>query len=367
MPNFAPTEEQEEIRKLAHSIAIEQLRPHGRTAEKNGEISLELLHTLLETGLTTPFPEEYGGSGTLEAVTYTLIAEELGFGDGGLAMNIIGSLIGPVTVLLAGDESQKGHYITPFSDELEGYMRFGSLAFAERTGGYNLADISATARQEGNHYILNGTKRDVIHGGHARPRVALLRLEGTSGLDGLCAIAVPPVVHGLHVRSDVQKLGLAAATSTSFTFDSVEGAASDMLGNPGDSGVIRAATLYQILRAAVSCGIARAALEYASDYARERIAFGRPIVSYQGIAFIIAEMAMKLDAVRLLTWRAATSWDKNEDGSLKTLVQEAEAAQYQAVKLAKLATTDAVQVMGGAGFIQDHPAEMWMRDAAAME
>ena len=367
MPNFAPTEEQEEIRKLAHSIAIEQLRPHGRSAEKSGEISLELLHTLVETGLTTPFPEEYGGSGTLEAVTYTLIAEELGFGNGGLAMNIIGSLMGPVTVMLAGNESQKGHYITPFSDELEGYMRFGSLAFAERTGGYSLADISATARREGAHYILNGTKRDVIHGGRARPRVALVRLEGTSGLDGLCAIALPPEIHGMHVRSDVQKLGLAATTSASFTFDSAEVAASNMLGNAGDSGVVRAATLYQILRAAVACGISRAALEYASDYARERIAFGRPIASYQGIAFIIAEMAMKLDAVRLLTWRAATSWDRDEDDALATLVQEAEAAQYQAVKLAKLATTDAVQVMGGAGFIQDHPAEMWMRDAAAME
>jgi alkylation response protein AidB-like acyl-CoA dehydrogenase len=162
-------------------------------------------------------------------------------------------------------------------------------------------------------------------------------------------------------------LGLAAATSSSFTFDSAEVAASNMLGNAGDSGVVRAATLYQILRAAVACGISRAALEYASDYARERIAFGRPIASYQGIAFIIAEMAMKLDAVRLLTWRAATSWDRDGDDAFATLVQEAEAAQYQAVKLAKLATTDAVQVMGGAGFIQDHPAEMWMRDAAAME
>ena len=367
MPNFAPTEEQEEIRKLARSIAIEQLRPQGRSAEKNGEISLELLHTLLETGLTTPFPEEYGGSGTLEAVTYTMIAEELGFGDGGIAMNIIGSLIGPLMVMLAGNESQKGHYITPFSDELEGYMRFGSLAFAERTGSYTLADISATARAENGHYILNGTKRDVVHGGRARPRVALVRLEGTSGLDGLCAIVLSPEVHGLHVRSDVQKLGLVAATSVSYMFDSAEVPASNMLGEPGNSGIIRAAALYQILRAAVACGIARAALEYASDYAKERIAFGRPIVSYQGIAFIIAEMAMKLDAVRLLTWRAASSWDKNEDGNLATLVQEAEAAQHQAIKLAKSATTDAVQVMGGAGFIADHPAEMWMRDAAAME
>ena len=111
--------------------------------------------------------------------------------------------------------------------------------------------------------------------------------------------------------------------------------------------------------------MARAAFEYARDYAKERIAFGRPIASYQGIAFIVAEMAMNLDATRLLTWQAATSWDSGEENA--TVVQQAEAAQYQAVKIAKSATIDAIQVMGGAGFMQDHPAEMWMRNAAAME
>jgi alkylation response protein AidB-like acyl-CoA dehydrogenase len=100
-------------------------------------------------------------------------------------------------------------------------------------------------------------------------------------------------------------------------------------------------------------------------YARERIAFGRPIVSYQGIAFMISEMAMKLDAARLLLWRAAFSWDQGAES--ETLVREAEAAQRQAVKIAKSATIDAVQILGGAGFMQDHPVEMWMRNAAAME
>src|SRR5205814_5459497 len=109
-----------------------------------------------------------------------------------------------------------------------------------------------------------------------------------------------------------------------------------MLGKPGDSEVVRAAVLYNILRAGIACGTARAALDYAKDYARGRIAFGRPIVSYQGIAFMIAEMAMKLDAARLFTWRAATSWDRG--ASCETIVQEAEAAQYQAIKIAKSAT-----------------------------
>ena len=139
MLNFAPTEEQEEIRNLARSLAVEQLRLQGRDAELKGDVSPELMQTLTQTGLTTPFPEEFGGSGANEAMTYTLVAEELGFGDGALAMNIIGSLMGPVTVLLAGNEHQQKEYITPFCDQRYGFEQRGSLAFAERSGGYTLA------------------------------------------------------------------------------------------------------------------------------------------------------------------------------------------------------------------------------------
>lgn len=366
MLNFAPTEEQEEIRRLAQSVALEQLRPQGRTSEKRGDISPELMKTLMQTGLTTPFPEEYGGSGTIEAVTYTMIAEELGFGDGALAMNILGSLMGPLTVLLAGDKSQHEHYIAPFCDGQKGHLQRGSLAIAERTGGYTVAEISATVREEDTIFILNGSKRDVIHGGKSSPRVVLARLEGTDGSDGLCAVMVPVDNAGVRVSQDGEKLGLIAAPSASYIFENAAISSTCMLGKAGNNGVIRAASLYNILRAAVACGTARAALDYAKDYAKGRIAFGRPIVSYQGIAFMIAEMAMKLDAARLLTWRAAASWDRG-DIDTPTLLREAEAAQYQAIKIAKSATIDAIQILGGAGFIQDHPAEMWMRNAAAME
>ncbi len=368
MLNFAPTEEQEEVRRLAHSLATAELRPQGRGAEKAANISPELLQTLAQTGLTTPFAESYGGSGPIEAVTYTLIAEELGYGDGGLAMNIIGSMMGPLAVSLAGTERQQEQYIKPFCDERTGNRQRGSLAYAERTGGYALADISATVRLEGGNYILNGVKRDVLGGGDASLRVVLARLAdptGSTGSDGLCALVVPAEATGLRVSNDTQKLGLFAAPSAAYIFENVAVPASSMLGEVGNGGVIRAATLYTILRAGVACGMARAAFDYARDYAQGRIAFGRPIASYQGIAFMVAEMAMKLDAARLLLWRAAASWDRATDCA--TLVQEAEAAQSQAVKIAKANTIDAVQIMGGAGFMQDHPAEMWMRNAAAME
>ncbi len=362
MLNFSPTEEQEEIRRLSQSVALDQLRAQGRSAEKRGDISSALMETLAQTGLTTPFPEEHGGSGNIEAVTYALIAEELGCGDGGLAMNIIGSLMGPVAVALAGNESQQAQYIFPFCNGRQGSTERGSFAYAERTGGYLVADISATARREGEHYIINGTKRDVIHGGKSCPRVMLARLEGSNEL---CAFVLPEQLEGMRIADDVQKLGLIAAPSASYSFDNAALPASDLLGEPGNPGVARSAALFNILRAGVACGTARAALEYAGKYAEERIAFGRPIVSYQSIAFMLAEMAMKLDAARLLVWSAAANWDKGID--LSTLLRDTEAAQNQAIKIAKLATIDAVQIMGGAGFIQDHPVEMWMRNAAAME
>lgn len=365
MLNFTPTEEQEEIRHLARSLAEELLRPRGREAEHSGQVPPDLLNTLAQTGLTTPFPEEFGGSGSFEAMTYVLIAEEMGFGDCAIAMHIIGSLVGPVAVLLAGNQEQQQKYLTPFSDASSGHTHTGSLAFAERGGGYLLSEINATARQDGEAFVLNGTKRDVIHGAESSPRVVLARLEGSSGPHDLCALLVPAGTTGLQIVPDTNKLGLNAVSSAVLTFDNARIQEDNLLGKPGHEGVVRAATLYQILRAAVACGSARAGLEYASDYARQRIAFGRPIVSYQGIAFMFSEIAMKLDAARLYLWRAATNWDNNTD--LALLVKEAEAAQHQALKIARSATIDSIQILGGAGFIQDHPVEMWMRNAAAME
>ena len=365
MLHFSPTEEQEEIRHLARSIAIEQLRAQARTSERNGAISPTLMQILTQTGLTTPFPEIYGGSGSIEAITYALIAEEFGFGDGSLALNIIGSLMGPLTVALTGTSQQQELYIPPFCSSGEDHTRRGSLAFAEHTGGYSLADINAIARREGDAYILNGTKRNVIHGSQSNPRVVLFRLQDVEGPSGLCAFILPEHLDGLQITPDTEKLGLIAAPSASYTFTNALVPISTLLSESGHRGVIRAATLYMILRAAIACGTARAALEYSSTYAKERIAFGRPIVSYQGIAFIIAEMAMKLDAARLLLWNAAVNWDN--DVELDILLRAAEAAQQQALTIGKLATIDAIQVLGGAGFMQDHPAEMWMRNVAAME
>jgi alkylation response protein AidB-like acyl-CoA dehydrogenase len=364
MLTFSPTEEQEEIRQLARDVA-EQFRSQGRQSEKNGDISSSLAQTLAQTGLTTPFPEEYGGQGSIEAVAYVLIAEELGFGDGALAMNVLGSLIAPVAVALIGSQSQRQQYLPAFTDEKTGYTQRGSFAFAERVGGYTLDDITATARRDGENYMLNGTKRDVLYGNNAQLRISLFRLEGSHGLDGLCVFVLPEQAEGMSISEDVQKLGLIAAPSASYTFENVVVPASALLGEPGDKNTQCVATLYQLLRASVAIGMARASLEYAISYASGRVAFGRPIASYQGIAFMVSEMAMKLDAARLLLWNAAVNWDRSTE--ITMLVRDVEAAQKQSLKIAKSATIDAIQILGGAGYLQDHPVEMWARNAAAMD
>jgi alkylation response protein AidB-like acyl-CoA dehydrogenase len=181
----------------------------------------ELMRTLAQTGLTTPFPEAYGGSGPVEAITYALIVEELAFGDGGLAASFIGSLMGPVSVALAGSEEQRARLLPPFGDERSNSTLRGSLAFAERTGGYTLADISATLRRDGDGYRLTGTKRGVIHGDHADLRIVLARLEGTSGPHDLCALVLPAAMPGMQVRREMGKLGLLAASSAAYTCDLV--------------------------------------------------------------------------------------------------------------------------------------------------
>ncbi len=361
MLNFSPTSEQEEIRRLAHSIAMEQLRPYARSAEQQASFPPSLAHIIAQTGLTIPYPEDYGGSGLLEAVSYVLIAEELGYGDAGLALHILGSMLGPLTVALAGTPQQQAHYLPPFCTDPTALI--GSLAFAERTGSLALADFCASAQREGDSFLLQGSKRAVIHGQRADLRVALLRL--TDEPHRFAAFLLPESSPGLLITPDELKLGLMAAPTASYMFTDLIVPSSALLGTLDSSAALRAYCIALLLRAGVLCGLVRASLDYAGAYAKERRTFGRPIVSYQGIAFLLAEMAMKLDGVRLFLWQAALAWDNALTPDL--LVRDCEGVYAQALHLAKSATIDGVQILGGAGFLQDHPVEMWMRSAAAME
>ncbi len=362
MIDFAPAEEQTAIRDLAHQVAVEQLRKLGRPAEEAGNMPAELHRLLFGTGLLTPVPEDYGGSGEQSAVTHALIAEELAYGDGGLAFHIIGSVLAPLAVLASGVDAMIETLLVAYCMNCSAGTP-GALGWSEPATGLDVRQTLTTLRRDGPDFVLEGIKRDVAHGQTTGLRVVLARLEDLEGLNGLRLVVLPENAAGIEVTPEADPLGLGATPRARMRFNNVAIPPDAILGGAdmGAEGAQRFVALANILLGGLAVCIARAALDYAADYAKGRIQFGRPISSYQAIAFMAAEMAMDLDAARLLIWRAAQTWDLGQDA-----LRLAERARMQAVKTAQKITIDAVQILGGAGFLQDHPVELWMRAAAAL-
>ncbi|HEY7127002.1 MAG TPA: acyl-CoA dehydrogenase family protein [Ktedonobacterales bacterium] len=361
MIDFAPTEDQTAIRDLARQVATEQFRKHARAAEEAGEMPTAVRKVLAETGLLTPFPEDFGGSGVQDAVTHALITEELAFGDGGLAMNVVGSILAPLAVLVAGNEDQRKEFLGLFSQDGE-TPGVGAVGLAELATGFNLRETSNVLQSLGGSMWLDVQQRGVVHGINSTLRIVLAKLYNAPDGEGLCLVALPGNLEEWEVTAEAHPLGLVAAPRARWKLY-VELNSVWVLGGleQGGPGAARFVALANVLLGALAVGIARAALEYSCDYAKGRIQFGKPISSYQAIAFMAAEMAMDVDAARFLIWRAAQTWDTGGDA-----LRLAERARMQAVKTAQRVTTDAVQILGGAGFLQDHPVELWMRDAAAL-
>ncbi len=364
MIDFAPTEEQTAIRDLVRQIALEQFRRLARIADESCQMPAELRHLLTTTGLLIPFPEEYGGAGVQSAVTHALIAEELAAGDGGLALHVIGATLPGLAVLIAGTEEQQKALLPRCCDD-SGATISNALGWSEPGSGFDARHTTTTLGPGGASGALevNGVKRGVAHGETEGLRIVTAREEATPGLAGLRLVVLPDNAAGIATKREAEPLGLRAAPRARLYLDKVAVTASNVLGSPTASAADaqRFVALANVLLGALAVGIARAALDYSADYARGRIQFGKPISSFQAIAFMAAEMAMDTDAARLLVWRAAHAWDTSEDA-----LRLAERARMQAVKVAQRVTTDAVQILGGAGFLQDHPVELWMRDAEAL-
>lgn len=365
MIDFAPTEEQTAIRDLAHQIAAEQFRKIARQGDEDCATPDYIFELLGQTGLLSPFPEEFGGAGVQSAVTHALIAEELAYGDGGFALSYIGAILPGLAVLIAGTDAQQ-RLLLP---RLGSYSGPGSLAWSEPTSGLDIRETQTTLDASSGTLEVMGTKRGVVHGAADGLRVVTARESGEAGLAGLRLVVLPDQATGITSKAEDQPLGLRAAPRARLHLEHVAVEVNDVLGGlvEGGIGAQRFIALANILLGALAVGTASAALEYAADYAKGRVQFGKPISSFQAIAFMAAEMAMETDAARLLIWRAASAWDADAQASAaEGVLRRAERARMQAVKVAQRVTTDAVQILGGAGFLQDHPVELWMRDAEAL-
>ena len=356
MIGFQPTEEQRELQRLAREFAERELRPISREWDEREDSPPELLAKAAGARLTSyANPEEYGGGG-VDAVTSALVSEELSWGCAGLAATIQATMFPVRPLLLAGTSEQQERYLRRLASE-EGVL--AAIGFTEPQAGTDLAAMRATAKRDGDEYVLNGEKCYLTNGGIAELTVVFAKVD-----DRISAFLVERDDPGVSAGRKEAKLGLRASYTGSLVLDDARFPADRLLGQEGQGWEL-ALDFFQASRpqvAAGAVGLARAAFEYASAYATEREAFGRPLIARQGVSFKLAEMGMEIEAARLLVWRACEAVDRGGDAGLLGSYAKAYAAD-----VAMRVTTEAVQVLGGAGVMRDHLVEKWMRDAKVFQ
>lgn len=353
---FEPTPEQRELQALAHEFAERELRPIAAEWDERDEFPPDLLAKAAQLGLTSyAVPAEYGGGG-VGSVTAALIAEELSWGCAGLAATIQATMFPVRPLVRYGTQGQRERYLPRLASE-EGCL--AAIAFTEAHAGSDVSAIRTAARRDGDDYVLSGEKVYVTNGGIAEVSIVFAKLDGA-----ITAFIVEQGDPGVRAGRKERKLGLRASYTGSIVLDEARIPADRILGEEGQ-GFLLAMDFFELSRpqvAAGAVGVARAAFEAATAYAREREAFGRPLIKKQGVSFKLADMAMELEAARLLVWRAAAAVDAGRDAGLLGSYAKAFAADA-AMRIA----TDAVQVLGGAGIMRDHPVEKWLRDAKVFQ
>jgi len=358
--DFTLSEEHRLVQSTVREWAATRLLPRAGEMDRSGAYPRELIHELGEMGLTGVFvPEEYGGGG-MDTVSYAIVMEEIARAEAALAavLSVNNSLV-CFPILAFGSEAHKRKYLP----DLAGGRRLGCYCLTEPTSGSDAASLRTAARRDGDAYVLNGTKIFVTNGVEADVLVVYARTggEGPRGISAFIAERGDP---GLSVGKIEHKLGIHASSTCEIVLQDCRLPRDRLLGEEGKGFTVAMATLDggRIGIAGQALGIARAALEDAVAYAKDRSQFGRPIAQFQATQWKIADMATRIQAARLLMYRAA--WIRDQ-GRRHTL--EASMAKLFASETAMWAATQAVQIFGGYGYIQDYPAERHFRDAKITE
>jgi alkylation response protein AidB-like acyl-CoA dehydrogenase len=354
--SFRLTDEQRDLQALAHEFAERELRPVALEWDEREEFPPKLLAAAARAGLTSyAIPREHGGGG-VDAVSSALIAEELSWGCAGLAATIQATMFPVRPLLRFGTEAQRERWLPRLASE-EGCL--AAIAFTEPGAGSDIQAIESTARRDGDAYVLRGEKCYVTNGGIAELTVVFAKLDGA-----ITAFLVERGDAGVSAGRKERKLGLRASYTGSVLLDDARIPAERLLGEEG-GGFLVAMDFFEASRpqvAAGAVGVARAAFEHATAYARDRQAFGRPLIDRQGVSFKLAQMGMEIEAARLLIWRACAALDAGEDAGLPGSYAKAFAADA-----AMRATTEAVQILGGAGIMRENHVEKWLRDAKVFQ
>lgn len=347
MISFEPTEDQKLMRDTVAAFATDHVRPVARDADESGLIPETVVEQAWELGLIqSSIPEPYGGfGGDRSAVTSALVCEELGYGDLSIALHVLAPRLVIYPVLELGSDKQKQDILPAYCGEK---FVAATAAVMEPAMGFDLNDLAVTAVRKTGSYSLDGSKCYVPLAAEARHAVVYANEDGVTR-----AFLVGRDTPGLSVVEREKIMGLKGLATYEMKLEGCIVPAEARL--EGDLKPLFNRS--RVAMASLAVGVARAAFEYARDYAKDRKAFGVPIAQKQAIAFMLAEMAIEIDSARLLTWEAAWKIDRGEDAT-----REACLAKNYAAEMALKVTDNAVQVLGGHGYIRDHMVELWLRN-----
>ncbi|TML97192.1 MAG: acyl-CoA dehydrogenase [Actinobacteria bacterium] len=359
MVDFTLTEEQHNMREMAHDFAAHVIRPVAWEYDKDGTWPEAIIRQAWELGLmNSHLSEEHGGVGA----TYLdgcLVAEELAWGCAAIATTLGANDLAATPVRLGGSDEIKATYLGQLAEE----PRLASFCLTEPDAGSDVSGMRTTAVRTGDKYVINGSKCFITNGGYADWYTVYAKTDKDAGHRGISAFAVPRD-DTVTVDKHEDKMGLRASNTASVSFNETEVPAANLLGQENHGFKLAMATLDRTRPgvASLATGIARAAFDFATEYSKERVQFGVPIAMHQAIQFMIADMATKVHLARLATWQSAVLLDQGKRNTL-----ESSHAKRFAADSAMEVTTEAVQVYGGYGFIKDYPVEKLMRDAKIMQ
>ncbi len=355
--NYQLTEEQLMIRDLARRIAQEKIRPKAAEYDEKEDFPWEIMQVLAESDLFGIYIEEkYGGTGG-GVLELAIATEELSRACGGIAVCYAASALGTYPLLLFGTEAQKKKYLP----ELASGKKLAAFALTEASAGSDASNIQTQATKEGDYYILNGTKQWITNGGEAQLYTVIAMTDKTKGARGASAFIVEKDTPGFAFGKKEKKLGIRASATRELVFTDCKIPQENLIVKEG-MGFIVAMKTFDSSRpgvAAQAVGIAQGALDLAVEYARQRIQFGKAISSFQGIQFMLADMATQIEAARALVYSSC----RHVSSGAKNVAKESAMAKLFASDVCMKVTTDCVQIFGGYGYMRDYPIEKFMRDA----
>ena len=352
------TDDQKMLRDLCRQIAEEKIRPVSRELDEKEEFPAEIIKILGKSDLfSLCIPEKYGGMGT-GLLELCIATEELSRVDGGVATAYAASFLGMFPILINGSQAQREKYLP----DIASGKHLCAFGLTEPEAGSDASAVKTTAKKDGDYYILNGTKHFITNGGDADIYTIIAVTDKTRGPRGISAFILEKGMPGFTFGKKEEKLGIRASSTGELVFTDVKVPKENLLGQKEGLGFIATMKTFDQSRpgvAAQAVGIAQGALELAVKYAHQRVQFNKPISSFQGIQWMLADMATKTEAARSLVYAVASMVDRG----IKNVGAASAVAKMYASDIAMEVTTDAVQIYGGYGYMRDYPVEKFMRDA----